>query len=70
MGTLFYNHITENDLNKEIIKKFASFSEKNPNQQIYLITSPLGEKYSYEYEKKAIVVLSPKHKIILGAVVR
>lgn len=64
MGSLFYNHITENDLNKEIIKKFASFSEKNPNQQIYLITSPLGEKYSYEYEKKAIVVLSPKHKII------
>lgn len=30
MGSLFYNHITENDLNKEIIKKFASFSEKIP----------------------------------------
>lgn len=64
INSLFYNHIEENILNKKVIEMFASFVEANPNQQIYLITSPLSDKYSYDYESKAIVILSPKHKII------
>lgn len=64
MTSLFYNHVKENDLNKEIISRFETFAKENPNQQLYLITSPLGEKYDYDYAKNSIVILSPKHKII------
>jgi len=63
--SLFYNHIILNDYNKEIIEQFKDFSENYPNEQIYLVSSPLGEKkYQYDYEDKAVVFLSPKHKII------
>jgi len=63
--SLFYNHIELNDYNTEIINQFKNFSENNPNKQIYLVSSPLGEKkYKYNYERKAVVFLSPKHKII------
>ena len=64
MTSLFYNHVKENNLNKEIISRFETFAKENPNQQLYLITSPLGEKYDYDYAKNSIVILSPKHKII------
>ena len=63
--SLFYNHIEENDYNKEVIKKIIDYSIQNPNEQIYLVNSPLGEKkYKYDYQEKAIILLSPKHKII------
>ena len=42
--SLFYNHIEENDYNKEVIKKIIDYSIQNPNEQIYLVNSPLGEK--------------------------
>lgn len=60
----FYSHLKENQINKQLIQKFKEYSEANPGQQIYLISSPLGEKYSYPYEGNVIVVLSPKHKIV------
>lgn len=64
-NSLFFNHILENETNKNIIQKFKKYVDSNPNEQIYLITAPLGEqKYEYEYEKNSIVILSPKHKII------
>ena len=63
--SLFYNHIELNNYNREIINQFKNFSKNNPNEQIYLVTSPLGEKkYQYDYEDKSVVFLSPKHKII------
>lgn len=64
-NSLFYNHIDKNDLNRNIIESIEQYAEENPSEQFYLITAPLGEnKYSYPYEKSAIVILSPKHKII------
>lgn len=64
-NSLFFNHIEENEYNKDILEKFEEYSNENPNEQLYLITAPLSEKkYQYEYEKNVIVVLSPKHKIL------
>ena len=63
-NSLFFNHVEENERNSKVIKELEKFAFKNPQQQIYLITAPLGEKYDYAYEDNAIVILSPKHKII------
>jgi len=64
-NSLFYNHIEVSELNRDFISEIEEYSEKNPSEQFYLITAPLGEKkYSYEYEENTIVILSPKHKII------
>jgi len=64
-NSLFYNNIEENDINQNIIMQIKEYIENNPTEQIYLITAPLGEnKYSYDYEENAMVILSPKHKII------
>ncbi len=65
MNNLFYNNIEKNELNNNIISKIEEYVNDNPTEQIYLITAPLGEnKYNYSYEKNAIVILSPKHRII------
>ncbi|MGB5988612.1 MAG: ATP-binding domain-containing protein [Marinifilaceae bacterium] len=63
-NSLFYNHIKDNEINRSIINEIEEYASNNPQQQIYLITSPLGEKYKYEYEENVIVILSPRHKII------
>jgi len=64
-NSLFYNNIEENEINRDIIVQVKEYIENNPTEQIYLITAPLGEnKYSYDYEKNSIIILSPKHKII------
>lgn len=63
-NSLFFKHVEENDHNREIIEVIEDFAFHNTDQQIYLITAPLGAKYSYNYEKNALVILSPKHKII------
>ncbi|MGB1205483.1 MAG: DEAD/DEAH box helicase [Chitinophagales bacterium] len=63
-NSLFYSHIEENELNINWIKKIKTYSLENPEKQIYLISAPLGEKYSYSYEEHVLVILSPKHKII------
>jgi superfamily I DNA and RNA helicase len=62
--SLFFNQIEESANNKFVLDIFQKYATENSENQIYLINSPLGEKYSYPYEKNAIVVLSPKHKII------
>lgn len=68
MNSLFYNHVKVNDTNKTAIAVIENFAAQNPNQQIYLLTSPLGlplgDKIEYPYEDSVIVILSPKHKII------
>ena len=64
-NSLFFNHIEENGNNRNIVDAFEKYALEHPNEQLYLITAPLSEqKYHYEYERNAIVVLSPKHKII------
>lgn len=62
----FFCSIEENQTNKKILDKIKIFSGSNPNIQLYLINTPLGEgkKYSYDYIENVIVILSPKHKII------
>lgn len=63
-NSIFYNHIEKNDANTELIESIETFAVHNSNQQIYLLNSPLGEKYTYPYQENVIVVLSPKHKLI------
>ena len=58
-SAIFFNHITQNELNKKILKSFEDYSKKHDDIIIYLITAPLGEKTKYEYEENVIVVLSP-----------
>ena len=62
-NSLFFNNIEENDKNSSILKALGKYAKENPNEQLYLITAPLSEqKYNYDYEENAIVVLSPKHR--------
>ena len=64
-NSLFFNQVKENDNNREIIRLLEQYALDNPTEQLYLITAPLSEqKYQYEYEHNALVILSPKHKII------
>ncbi|OQW67142.1 MAG: hypothetical protein BVN35_20680 [Proteobacteria bacterium ST_bin11] len=64
VNSLFYNHVEENGKNKEVIQQIEQYATSNPSEQIYIVTSPLGEKYNYAYEDNALVILSPKHKVI------
>lgn len=64
MNTQLFKHYKENEFNKGISEEIEVYLKKNPSQQIYIITSPLGEKYSYSYEEFALVILIPKHQII------
>lgn len=43
---------------------FITYLQQDNKMQIYIIASPLGEKYDYDYEDNAIVILIPKHKIV------
>ena len=61
---LFYTQVKENNLNKPVISKFERYSRNNSDFQVYIITSPLGERYSYNYEENALLILIPSHKII------
>ncbi len=64
-NSLFYNHVEVNEKNENIIRQLEEYAKNNSNEQIYVINAPLGEnKYSYSYQENAIVILSPKHKII------
>lgn len=61
---LFFTQVKENNQNKPVIAKFERFSKNNSDFQVYIITSPLGERYMYAYEEKALLVLIPSHKLI------
>ncbi|PLK45015.1 DEAD/DEAH box helicase [Emticicia sp. TH156] len=63
-NSLFYNHIERNELNTVVINRIEEFSNQHPDQQIYLLNAPLGEKYTYQYKENVIIILSPKYKII------
>lgn len=61
---LFYSQVEKNDLNTNLIEKLSQICDNDSSQQLYIINSPLGEKYSYDLQENFIVVLSPKHKIM------
>lgn len=64
-NSLFYNHITPNEWNRELIEEIERYSKENISAQLYIVTALLGEgKSEYEYQDKVVVVLSPKHKIL------
>lgn len=62
--SLFYSHIEENELNSKFIETCRDYTDEKSERQLYLLDSPLGEKYDYKYSKNVVVILSPKHKII------
>ncbi|WP_066351138.1 DEAD/DEAH box helicase [Aliarcobacter skirrowii] len=65
MNNLFFNQIEENDLNKNLIEQLNSYIEKY-KENVYLINKPLGKKeYKYSYENSAVVLLIPKHTILV-----
>lgn len=64
MQNQLFKQLTLNEKNKEIVSKFEQYINLNPHKQIYLLTAPLGEKYTYKNEEIALVILVPKHKII------
>ena len=54
----------ENPHNKTIIAQFENYSKTHFDAQLFLISAPLGERYSYAYEPYGVIVLSPGHKLI------
>ena len=51
--------------NTNIVEEFNSYLlQEDSTTQIYIITAPLGGKYTYDYEENVLVILIPKHKII------
>lgn len=60
---LFYNQAKETELNKQLASRFEKFAKSHPDIQVFLITSPLGERYSYPYEEHALILLVPGHRI-------
>jgi superfamily I DNA and RNA helicase len=62
---ILYFQVTKNNANKKVIDEIQKYSIENPNEQLYIIDAPLGDKkYSYAYQENVIVILSPKHKIL------
>lgn len=64
MAAQLFKNLSKNELGENIANKFEEYLTNHSNKQIYLITSPLGEKYSYDYEDNCLVILIPKHRII------
>lgn len=63
-NTLYFKHIEDTDINKDILKQLEDYINEHTGEQVYVLNTPLGEKYTYPYQENAIVILSPKHKLI------
>lgn len=64
MSNFFYSQVRINDNNEKIISELELYADSR-SMQVYLINKPLGDnKYSYNYEDSAFLVLIPNHKII------
>ncbi|WP_316819459.1 DEAD/DEAH box helicase [Pedobacter gandavensis] len=64
MTNQLFKHFKENNRTQDVAKEIEEYLAKHTDKQIYIITSPLGEKYNYTYEDDCLVILIPKHKII------
>lgn len=63
-NSLFFQHINENELNRQLLIDLEKYVSENHEEQVYVVNSALGEKYSYSYQENVMVILSPKHKLI------
>lgn len=62
-NSFFFIKAEKNPENSEFLTALELYAKTN-NQQVYVITSPLGDnKYNYEYDG-ALTILIPKHKIL------
>lgn len=61
---LFYKEIKDNALNKPVVILLEKYAKQHPDLQFFIITSPLGERYTYQYEENALIVLVPNHKLM------
>lgn len=62
MNTYFYNGIAKTKLNATIVDYLESYAEENLTS-VYILHSPLGTNYQYDYSDAAIVLI-PHYKII------
>ena len=60
-SSIFYNH-TKLKI-KGIVDQLENYSKTN-GIQMYLVSSPLGQEYSYSNIENAFVILSPGYKLI------
>ena len=60
---LFYVQVKNKETCKSVIERFENYAKDHPETQIFLITAPLGGRYHYPYEDKALIMLVPGHKI-------
>ena len=65
---LFYKQVKENALNKPVVNLFEKYAKQHSDFQVFIITSPLGERYTYQYEENALIALIPNHKLIFTQV--
>ncbi len=64
MSSFFFSHVEKDARNEHIYENVENYAKAN-NSQFFLLSAPLAEnRYSYDYEK-AIIILSPKHKILI-----
>lgn len=63
-NSLFFSNVKRNTINSSCISSLEEYHKNNPTKQLYLIAAPLGSSYNYNYADSALVILSPKHKII------
>ncbi|ATV30117.1 DEAD/DEAH box helicase [Prevotella intermedia] len=61
---LFIDINEHNEKNKTILSEITEYVEEHTDSIVYIITAPLNRKYTYTYESNALVILSPKKKII------
>ena len=61
---LFIDVKERNEKNKLILSEITAYVEEHTENIVYVITAPLNKKYTYAYEANALVILSPKKKII------
>lgn len=62
MNTYFYNGIAKTKLNATMVDYLESYAEENLTS-VYILHSPLGTNYQYDYSDAAIVLI-PHYKII------
>ena len=60
-SSIFYNH-TKLKI-KGIVDQLENYSN-NKGIQMYLVSSPLGQEYSYSTVEYAFAILSPGYKLI------
>ena len=61
---LFIDVKERNEKNELILSEITTYVEEHTENIVYVITAPLNKKYTYAYEVNALVILSPKKKII------